>query len=134
MSDNDAVAQFAALVQRQARAWQEQDLAAILADYHPDAVFEAPGGLVAQGHTAIGQATLSYFADYHQITARVMVTVADPGGQRGAVEWHWSATHRQTGVREGTPDGIIVELRNGLISRWREYFDTAYDQPEPWAG
>src|SRR5579859_5011492 len=121
---------FAELVQRQARAWEEQDVEGILADFHPDAVFAAPG-MTVRGHDDIRQAVLEYFACYHQIRARIILVIADPSGRHGAVEWHWSATSRASGVREGTPDGIIVDLRDGLITRWREYFDTETDEPEP---
>lgn len=121
-----------ALIERQAQAWESQDIEAILADYHPDALFVAPGGMVARGHAEIRQAAQDYFTQYHLIRARIMCVVTGEGGHSGAVEWHWSATNRTTGRREGTPDGIIVELRAGQIVRWREYFDTGTDEPEPW--
>jgi uncharacterized protein (TIGR02246 family) len=119
---------FAELVARQARAWEEQDVEAILDDFHPDAVFAAPG-MMLQGHDQIGEGAQDYFDRFDEIEVRVTLIVEDPSGLRGAVEWHLSARDRATGQREGTPDAIIVELRDGLITRWREYIDTATDEP-----
>ncbi|GAC1397038.1 MAG: SgcJ/EcaC family oxidoreductase [Chloroflexota bacterium] len=121
---------FFELVRRQARAWEEGDVEAILADFAPEATFLAPG-TVLRGHEEIRAGAEAYFARYHAIRARINRMVIDSTGRAGAVEWHWSATNRATGVREGTPDGIIVDLRDGLVTRWREYFDTATDEPEP---
>ncbi len=56
---------------------------------------------------------------------QVMVTRVLLDGDWGAVEWIWSETRRADGRRFATDDAIIVEVRDGKIAYWREYFDTA---------
>ena len=111
-----------ALVERQARAWERADLAAILADFSPDGLLISPGGCW-QGHHAIHAAAASFFAA--ATTVRVTVTRVLLDGDQGAAEWTWSETRRSTGQSYTMEDGIIFVLRDDRIVYWREYFDTA---------
>ena len=43
---------------------------------------------------------------------------------QAAIEWHYEDTEKVTGLRSRADDAIIVDFKNGRISRWREYFDT----------
>jgi uncharacterized protein (TIGR02246 family) len=111
-----------ALVQRNARAWENADLDAIPTDFAEDGVFVSPGGRW-QGKTAIRAAAEGFFAttrDVHVDITRVLVM-----GDQGAAEWTWSETRIATGTRHSADDAIVFELRDGKISYWREYFDTA---------
>lgn len=40
------------------------------------------------------------------------------------IEWTWRVTRRSDGATSVTNDAIVVELRDGKILAWREYFDT----------
>ena len=111
-----------ALVERQARAWERADLAAIVADFAPDGVLVSPGGRW-QGHEALRAAAASFFTGATDV--RVVVSRVLLDGDAGAVEWTWSETRRADGLRHSVEDAIIFTLRNGQIVYWREYFDTA---------
>lgn len=114
--------QAQALVERQARAWEQADSAAIVADFAPDAVFIAPG-VRWQGHDAIRSAAAAFFAfatDVEVVVTRVLVD-----GDQTAVEWTWSETRRADGHRHSVDDAIIFTLHGDKIQYWREYFDTA---------
>jgi uncharacterized protein (TIGR02246 family) len=110
------------LIERQARAWERADAAAIVADFTPDGVLISPTGRW-QGHQALRAAAEAAFAEVTDISITVTRVLLD--GDQGAVEWTWSETNRHDGYRSTVEDGIIFELQDGKIVLWREYFDTA---------
>jgi uncharacterized protein (TIGR02246 family) len=114
------------LAQRMAAAWLSADIAAIVALFAPDGVFITPGGR-AQGHTAIAELAASFFDASYVTEIEIRRALAE-GGQ-GAIEWLWSEASRATHARRVMEDAIIFELRDGLISYWREYFDPAQVRP-----
>jgi uncharacterized protein (TIGR02246 family) len=114
--------QIRALIERQARAWEQADAEAIVADYAPDATFISPGGRL-QGHQAIRAAAEAFFAAATGVEVTITRMLLD--GSQGAVEWIWSETNRADGNRRTAEDAIIFELRDGKLIYWREYFDTA---------
>lgn len=111
-----------AMVARQARAWEDGNLDAIVADFAHDGVLHSPGGRW-QGQEAIRAAAANFLTLYEDV--RVEITRVLLQGDEGAVEWTWNETRRSDGLRTSTEDGIIFTLRDGKILRWREYFDTA---------
>lgn len=115
-----------ALVERQARAWENEDLDAITADFAPDGVLVSPGGRW-QGPKAIRAAAEQFFAGTTGVRVEVTRVLLD--GDAGAAEWTWTES-RSDGTRRTAEDAIVFELRDGRIARWREYFDPA-DLDEP---
>jgi uncharacterized protein (TIGR02246 family) len=115
-------AEARALVERQARAWECGDLAAIVADFASDGVLISPGGCW-QGHDALRRAAESFFAKAFDV--QVVVTRVLLDRDEGAAEWIWSETSRTDGRRSTVKDAIIFNLRDNQIVSWREYFDTA---------
>ena len=111
-----------ALVERQARAWERADSAAIVADFAPDGALISPRGRW-QGHHALRRAAESVFAAVTDV--QVVVTRVLLEGDEGAAEWTWSETTRADGSRHTVEDAIIVGLRADKLVFWREYFDTA---------
>lgn len=111
-----------ALVERQARAWEQADLAAIVADFAPDGVLISPGGRW-QGYDALRRAAESFFAA--ALDVQVVVTRVLLDGDQGAAEWTWSETNRADGRRVTIEDAIIFAVRDDQIVFWREYFDSA---------
>src|SRR5688572_21470079 len=77
-----------ALVERQARAWERADLAAIMADFAPDGALISPGGRW-QGYDALRHAAESVF---EAVTVQVVVTRVLLEGDQGAAEWTWTET------------------------------------------
>jgi uncharacterized protein (TIGR02246 family) len=120
-----------ALVARQARAWEQGDINAALADFATDALYISPGGSW-QGHEAIRRQANDFFASTDDVVVEVKNVFAMPlndslnlSNAYGAIEWAWHETRRETGARHRADDAIIFELRDGKIVYWREYFDTA---------
>lgn len=113
MTNDDA----RALVERQARAWEQRDPDAIIADFAPGAEFISPGGRW-QGRQAIREAAMAFFAGVVAVRVRITRVLAD--GDHGAVEWTWSET-RADGRTVTADDAILFDVREGKIERWREY-------------
>ncbi len=109
------------LIHRQARAWEQADPQAIVADFTPDGVLISPGGRW-QGHAALREAAQSFFAGASSIKVAITRILVD--GDQGAVEWTWSETRKATGQRHSMDDAIIFSVRDGKITYWREYIDT----------
>jgi uncharacterized protein (TIGR02246 family) len=107
---------------RRARAWTEQDLEVIMADYAPDIVYITPTGRIS-GTAQLRQNNTRYFQEYTDIQVDLTRLIVD--GEQGALEWTWSETRVADGLRRSVEDAIVFIIRNRKIVYWREYFDTA---------
>jgi uncharacterized protein (TIGR02246 family) len=110
-----------ALVKRQALAWERNDFDLAAGDWLPDGILIAPTGewpadklrqVMADFHT--------YFTD---LVVDIKNVFATADGSKIAIEWDWSVTRKADGMRSLTQDAIIVDLVDGKIKSWREYFD-----------
>jgi len=112
------------LVERQARAWEQEDYPAITADFAPDGLFISPGGRW-QGPQEIKRAARLFFSVSHHVKIRITRVLWD-GEHHGAAEWTWQETRREDDKILRAEDAIIFVLNSeGKITYWREYFDTA---------
>jgi uncharacterized protein (TIGR02246 family) len=111
-----------AFLLRRIRAWQAEDLDAIMADYAPDVVHITPGGRRV-GPAALREGNARYLAEYTDFAVTLTRLLVD--GDQGALEWTWAETRRADGRRRAVDDAIVFVLRDGKIAYWREYFDTA---------
>ncbi len=109
------------LVARQARAWEQGDFAVAAADWRADGELTSPGGRVPA--SAIEAEISSFHENYADLSVTVKNVFASPDGGQVAIEWDWEVTRRSDGVRGLTQDAIIVDLVEGKIASWREYFD-----------
>jgi uncharacterized protein (TIGR02246 family) len=109
-----------ALVERQARAWEREDVSAIVAEFAPDGVLSSPGGRF-EGHEALRRAATAFFAVATSV--RITITSVLLTGDEGALEWTWSEARRSDGQRRTVDDGIFFTLRDDRLVSWREYFD-----------
>jgi uncharacterized protein (TIGR02246 family) len=110
------------LLLRRIRAWQDEDLDAIMADYADDIVHVSPYGTGA-GVAAMRAANTRYLAEYTGFEVQIHRLVVE--GDQGALEWTWTETRRSDGLRRSADDAIVFVLRDGKIAYWREYFDPA---------
>jgi uncharacterized protein (TIGR02246 family) len=118
---NDVSEDLRALVERQARSWEQNDFALAAADWLPDGVLVSPGG---QWRADELTAEMTKFhRDYTDLVVTIKNIFATANGSRLAVEWDWTVTRRRDGKRGTTPDAIIADLVDGKIQSWREYFD-----------
>jgi ketosteroid isomerase-like protein len=123
MMTHDEVRNF---LMRRIRAWETEDLDAIMADYAPDVVHITPGG------RRVGTATMRennerYIADFTGFEVALTRLILDGTQEdtQGALEWTWTEIRRSDGRRRSVDDAIVFVLRDGKIAYWREYFDTA---------
>jgi len=126
MGDSDPpktgnTADIVALVNRQVQAWERNDFAIAAADWLPTGELISPGGHVAAKD--MQAAMTDYFTHFGDARITVKNVFLSPDGNKAAIEWDWVVTRRRDGVRGVTHDAIIVDLKGGKISSWREYFD-----------
>lgn len=112
-----------AMLERQARAWISGDFAPAAPDWHPEGELLAPGNRVPLA--AMADTIRAFHADFTDLAITITSAFAAPGGTLIGLEWLWEVTRRADGARSATPDGIVVEMEDGVIRSWREYFDTA---------
>jgi uncharacterized protein (TIGR02246 family) len=111
-----------AFLLRRARAWAEQDLETIMADYAPDIEYITPAGRVT-GTAQLRRNNARYLEEYTDIQVELTRLIVD--GEQGALEWTWSETRLADGQRRSVEDAIVFVIRERKIVYWREYFDTA---------
>ena len=109
-----------AAIRNQVDAWERGDADALAAGFTPDGEIVVAGKLI-KGRAAL-RATVTRFASRHsevQVTVQRMVF----GPDCAAVEYRWADTKNETGERYVADDAVWVDFQEGLISRWREYWD-----------
>lgn len=109
------------LIERHAVAFAAGDWDAVSEFWHPDAELVSPTGRWPV--TAMASIARDLSEQYKDIEITVTNVFASPDQRYIAIEWTYAATRISDGARSVTPDAIIVELRDGLIVQWREYFD-----------
>jgi ketosteroid isomerase-like protein len=111
------------LVERQAHAWEKQEPQLAAADWLPTAVLTSPeGNTPASGLSAAMQ---DYFKSFADLKVTVTNLIVSPDGKKLAVEWDWAITRKRDGKRGLSHDAIMVDLKDGKIASWREYYDPA---------
>ncbi len=114
-----------ALIQRQARGWENGDAAEIASDFAEDAIFIVDR-LTLKGKAEIKAAATDYFKQFRDTKVTIKRVIIE--GDKGALEWDWRDRHRQTGQVSYAEDAIIWELANGKIVYWREYINERSQQ------
>ena len=112
------------LVRRQISLWEtNSDEAGAVADWLPEGVLTAPRGVREQSGSlpAVVNEWHQHFGD---LRVELVSLFGSADGQWLAIEWTWSVTRKSDGASGTTPDAIIVQLQDGKILSWREYFDT----------
>ncbi|WP_198288434.1 nuclear transport factor 2 family protein [Chamaesiphon minutus] len=102
-------------------AWIARDADALAQLFTEDGTLIVPGQKW-QGQAKIRSQIAKFARDYTDVRITINQMIID--GDRAAVEWHYEDTEKATGKRNQSDDAIVVEVKNGRISYWREYFDT----------
>jgi uncharacterized protein (TIGR02246 family) len=118
---NDVSEELRALVERQARSWEQNDFAFAAGDWLPEGVLVSPGGQWRADELA--GAMTAFHRDYTDLVVTIKNIFATADSTKLAIEWDWTVTRKIDGVRGTTPDAIIADLVGGKIKSWREYFD-----------
>jgi len=110
-----------AMIEQAGQAWVAGDADAFAALFTPDGEFIVPGKRL-QGQAAIREVLARFAERYSDVRVDIRRTIID--GDQAVVEWYWEDTKNATGVRNRADDAIVVDFKDGRISRWREYIDT----------
>ena len=111
-----------AIVEQAQNAWVARDADALAQLFTPDGELIVPGQRW-QGQAKICEEVAKFSRLYTDVQITIHSTIVD--GNRAAVEWHYEDTEKATGKRSQADDAIVIEVTNGRISYWREYFDTS---------
>ena len=109
------------LVDRQVRSWERNDFGLGAGDWLPDGELVSPAGRVPADE--LERELTEFHTRYTDLHVTVLNVFSTPDGAKVAIEWDWEVTRRSDGVRGITHDAIIVDLVDGKIASWREYFD-----------
>jgi uncharacterized protein (TIGR02246 family) len=117
-----------AAILSQIRAWETGDADLLAGGFTPDGSIVVSGKVIA-GREAL-QATVRRFSSRHS-NVKVVVHRVIFGDDCAAVEYRWEDTKNETGERYLADDAVWVDFRDGLISRWREYWDNETPKGQP---
>lgn len=88
--------------------------------FTPHAVYEEPPSHFV-GREAIHAFIADFAATHTDARFEVVRALASPDGALVAAEWRWSYTRSADGMRRAFAGISFVELRDGLIARWRGF-------------
>lgn len=104
----------------QLRAWQAGDAEALAQGFTPDGEIVIPGKVI-HGRDALREAVRRFSKRHREV--RVEVHRMAFGQDCASVEYRWEDTMIETGARYVADDSVWVDFRDGLIVRWREFWD-----------
>jgi uncharacterized protein (TIGR02246 family) len=109
-----------AAILAQIRAWETGDPDLLASGFTLDGEIVVSGKRI-RGHAAL-RATVTRFAGRHR-DVKISLRRIVYGDDCAAVEYRWADTKIETGERYVADDAVWVDFANGLIARWREYWD-----------
>jgi len=110
-----------ALINKAREAWVAQDADALAQMFTPDGEIIVPGKKW-RGQTRIREEINDFARQYSDVKIDIQRILIE--NNQASVEWYYEDTEKATGRRNKADDVIIVDFKDGMISRWREYFDT----------
>jgi limonene-1,2-epoxide hydrolase len=96
------------------------DAAAAAALFVPDAVYDEPPRFRFEGRPAILAFIADFAAHHTEVSFTVTRSLASADGALLAAEWRWSY-RRMDGAQRAFAGMCFVEVRGGLIARWRGF-------------
>lgn len=121
MTNSNHVARFMA-------AWERLDLEAVMAAFAPDAVYHNIPMAPLVGHEAIRAFIAPFMAKYERL---VFETHHSAENAAGVVMNERTDTFFWRGKTASMRIMGVFELKDGLILRWRDYYDPAEFVPKP---
>lgn len=107
---------------RQARdAWVARDADVLAQLFTPDGELIVPGQRW-KGQARIREEVARFAQQYSNVKIDIRRVIVEDN--QAAVEWYYEDTEKSTGFRNKADDVIVVDFKDGRISRWREYFDS----------
>lgn len=108
------------LIEQAKTAWVARDAEAIAQLFTPDGELIVPGQRW-QGQAEIKAEVTRFTQQYTDVKIEIKRIIIE--GKQAAVEWYYEDTEQANGHRNRADDVIIIDFKDGRISRWREYFD-----------
>jgi uncharacterized protein (TIGR02246 family) len=120
-SQNRSQQDICSLIEQAKAAWTARDADTLAQLFSQDGELIVPGQRW-QGQAKIREEIAKFAQQYTDVSITIQQILID--GNRAAVEWHYEDTEKSTGQRSHVDDAIVLEVKDGRISSWREYFDT----------
>ena len=117
-----------ALIKQARDAWVARDANALAQLFAPDGELIVPGERW-QGQAKIREEVASFAQQYSDVKIEIRRIIVEDN--QAVVEWYYEDTEKATGLRNKADDAIIVDFKDGRISRWREYFDNKTPASKP---
>jgi len=115
------------LFERRRSAWLTKDFETYMNLFHPDLVFQGPSGEPSNGRNAYADLVLRSYDAIEPISFEIKEIAVH--GSRVLAEAEISLRFKANGQLVSYPLMSICEIREGLITWWREYYDPAQLQP-----
>jgi uncharacterized protein (TIGR02246 family) len=109
------------LIEQARNAWVARDADALAQMFTPDGELIVPGQRW-QGQAKIREEVTRFAQQYSDVKIVIRRIIVEDN--QAAVEWYYEDTEKATGLRNKADDAIVIDFKDGRISRWREYFDT----------
>ena len=109
------------LIEQARNAWVARDAHAISQMFTPNGELIVPGQHW-QGREEIRAQVDRFAQQYVDVKVDIQRIIIE--GNQAVVEWHYEDTEKATNLRNKADDAIVIDFKDGLIERWREYFDT----------
>jgi limonene-1,2-epoxide hydrolase len=110
-----------ALLRRFGECLAQGDAEGAAALFTPDATYDEPPGHAFAGREALRAFIADFAAAHTGVSFSVVRTLEAPDGALVAAEWRWAYTRTADGQRRAFEGMSFVELRDGLIARWRGF-------------
>ena len=109
------------LVEKARDAWVARDANILAQLFTPDGEIIVPGQRW-QGQAQIREEVARFAQQYSHVKIDIRRIIVEDN--QAAVEWYYEDTETATGLRNKADDVIVIDFKDGRISRWREYFDS----------
>ncbi len=108
-------ADFRTMLDALADGWRRRDYAAVASHFAPDVAYGDPTRYQLAGRIALA----AFFEADDGLEQHMSwhLVLFDDAQQIGAAEYTYEGTHRYHGV-------VLVRVRDGLVTHWREYQHT----------
>ncbi len=114
-------AEMRALINQARDAWVAREVETLVQLFTLDGEIIVPGQRW-QGQVKIREEVTRFAYHYSDVKIDIKRIIVEDN--HASVEWDYEDTEKATNLRNKANDVIIVDFKDGRISRWREYFDT----------
>lgn len=119
-NQNSSQQNIYSLIEQAKSAWIDRNADTLSQLFTLDGELVVPGESW-KGRQKIREEIAKFSRQYKDVAITIHRVIID--GNQAAVEWQYEDTEIATNKRNLANDVIILEVKDGQISYWREYFD-----------